>query len=134
MDYINVDVGYDIIKKLIESFGEFHEVKIERKDQVLNIILTSKVMGFMKIPISIKFKLKHTQSFPEDPVIFSIDAMSMIKKIIKDHSGGIFEYDGDELRIFPHKITPFLRKFVIFDINFKDEMVSMKLKPYMAGA
>ena len=134
MDYINVDIGYDLIRKFIESFGEFHEVKIERKDQVLNVILTSKVMGFVKIPISIKFKLKHTQSSPEDPVIFSIDTMSMIKKIIKDHSGGMFEYDGDELKIYPYKITAFLKKFVMFDIEFKDEMVSIKLKPYTAGS
>ncbi len=129
MDYIKLDIGYELIKEFIEDFGEFHEVKIERKDQVLNVILTSKVMGFVKIPISIKFKLKHTQSSPEDPIIFSVDTMSMIKKIIKDHSGGMFEYDGDELKVYPKKISSILRKFVIFDLEFGDEAVSMKLKP-----
>ncbi len=130
MNYVNLEIGYDLIKELIEKTGGFQEVRIERKNDILNLILTSKVMGFVKIPVSIKFKLKRAQSFPSDPLVFSIDTMSMVKKIIQEHSGKMFEYDRDELRVHPDRAFSLFKKMVIFDLNFEEDRVSMKVKPF----
>ena len=129
MEHIELVVGFGLIEKFLKDIGNFSDVRVERKEDVLNIVLTSEVLKFLKIPVSIKLRLRKAQETPDDPLEFELEAMSIIKKVIRENSGKIYEYDGNVLKILPKRFSSIMGKMRVFDVQMRDDAIVLKMVP-----
>jgi hypothetical protein len=130
MDHLKIEIGYEMLENFIKKFGGFSDVRLEGSSDSLKITLVSKIMGFMKIPVSVKLKMKNVQETPDDPLVFEMDAMPMVREVLKEHSGRFYEYRNGDIEIFPKKFFPILSKFVVFSVKFTEVSVNLRLKPH----
>jgi hypothetical protein len=130
MDHLKIEMGYELLEKILRNLGNFSDVKVEKSDNSMKIIFINKLMGIVRIPISIKFKLKRTQETPDDPLVFEVEAMPMVKKVLEEHSGKFYEYKGGDIEVFPKKFSQILSKLVISSVEFMESSIVLKLRPY----
>ncbi len=130
MDFLELRIGKELVEKFLKDAGKFESVTLEMEGDGMNIVLTSKVLSLMKIPISLSLKLKDVQSSPEDPLTFTITANRIIMGFIKDFKTSTFEIKENTLYVYPYKIFSMLKKFTIFDVSFEENFISIKMKPH----
>ncbi len=130
MDHIRVEIGYEVIEEVVRRMGSFSEVKVERKEDKLNLIVSSKVMGFINIPVSIKFRPVNLQSSPDDPLVFEVETSSIVRKVLEEHSGKVYEYKNGRISFLPKSFSKIMEKMVVIGVEPADESLVLVMKPY----
>jgi len=128
-DYIEVKIGSNLISKFFKDITNVDNITVEPEGKSVNIVITGKLMGMLKIPVSVRLALSKVQEFPDDPIIFEIKTNKLVMNIIKGYSSKSFEIKDGKLHVFPSKMFSLLKRFVIFDLNFEGDFVSLYLKP-----
>ncbi len=128
-DHIEVKIGNNLISKFFKDITDVDNMTVEPEGKSVNIVITGKLMGMLKIPVSVRLALSKVQESPDDPIIFEIKTNKLVMNIIKGYSSKSFEIKDGKLYVFPSKMFSLLKRFVIFDLNFEGDFVSLSLKP-----
>ncbi|MCD6450710.1 MAG: hypothetical protein J7L34_09435 [Thermotogaceae bacterium] len=128
-DYIEIRIGCDLISRFFKDTTKVDNITVEPEGKSVNIVITGKLMGMLKIPVSVRLALFKVQESPDDPIIFEIKTNKLVMNMIKGYSSKSFEMKDGKLYVFPFKMFSLLKRFIIFDLNFEDNFVSLFLKP-----
>ncbi len=130
MDFVEVKIGKELIEKFLKDVAKIENVSLEMEGDKLNLVLTSKVLNLMKIPISVRLKVVSTQETPDDPIVFSVEVSRLIMSFLKDFKGNSFEMKENKLFFYPSAAFSFLERFVIFEVEFAEDFLLLRLRPF----
>ena len=128
-DHIEIRIGNDLISRFFKDTTKVDNITVEPEGKSVNIVITGKLMGMLKLPVSVRLSLFKAQESPDDPIIFEIKTNRIVMNMIKGYSSKSFEIKDGKLYVFPSKMFSLLKKFIIFDLNFENDFVSLFLKP-----